>query len=176
MIRYDRSAEVFKQSSDQPTDLFGDFVSYYMPGRSRSNGIIERLFDYVQRASSTRWTPAACPSSTTDSAAGWTELANRRTSAGITVMPERGTPRRTPLPAGCPPGDISNQAGWVPQGVDRFCLGSASAGPLRGVLSALKYLYGPSFDEVGYLPTDKSAGHALCQVVNRATSSATQSA
>jgi hypothetical protein len=65
LIRYDRSAEVFKQSSDQPTDLFGDFASYYMPGRSRSNGIIERLFDYVQRASSTRWTPAACPSSTT---------------------------------------------------------------------------------------------------------------
>ena len=53
-IRYDRTSQVFRKGSDEPTAQFADFAAYYglkaipcVPGRSRSKGQIERVFLYV---------------------------------------------------------------------------------------------------------------------------------
>lgn len=127
-IRYDRSAEVFKRGSDHPTDLFGDFASYYgfalqpcVAGRSRSKGIIERFFDYVHK-SFFHSVDAATLAELNHRFRRWLEeVANRRTSADICVMPERALEDERPfLLAVRRPAYRIEQVEY--RKVDRFCL------------------------------------------------------
>jgi transposase len=93
-IRYDRTAQVFKAKTTQPNASFADFAAYYgfsvvpcVTGRSRSKGIIERLYSYV----ATSFFPTVDAASLTQLNAKlrrWLdEVANLRTSEDIRIPP-----------------------------------------------------------------------------------------
>lgn len=92
-----------------------------MAGRSRSKGIIERFFDYVQK-SFFHTVDAVSLAELNHRFRRWLdEVANRRTSSDITVMPERALEQERPflLAVRRPPYPIQ-QVEY--RKVDRFCL------------------------------------------------------
>lgn len=127
-IRYDRSAEVFKRGSDHPTDFFADFAVYYgfklvpcIPGRSRTKGVVERFFDYVQK-SFFHSVDAATLAELNHRFRRWLdEVANQRTSSDSPVAPEVWLQAERPYLLG-----IRRPAYRVEQvvyrKVDKFCL------------------------------------------------------
>jgi transposase len=127
-IRYDRSSQVFRPRSDEPTARFADFAAYYgfrpvpsVPGRSRSNGAIERLFAYV----ATSFFPTADAATLEElnrRLGRWLdEVANRRTSEHVPVPPLEALEAERPhlLPLRQPPYPVELA---VRRKVDRYCL------------------------------------------------------
>jgi transposase len=95
-IRYDRTAQVFKPKTAQPNASFADFAAYcgfaLVPcptGRSRTKGIIERLFSYVATSFFPTADAASLQELNTKLRRWLDEVANLRTSEDIPIPPAR---------------------------------------------------------------------------------------
>jgi transposase len=127
-VRYDRTAQVFRARSTEPTPAFADFAASYgfklvpcVVGRSRSKGQIERAFRYVAT-----WFFAAADAATLAELnrvlRRWQdEVANTRTSADVPTPPTEALAAERPhlLPVRRPPYRLELV---VARKVDRYCL------------------------------------------------------
>jgi hypothetical protein len=127
-VRYDRTAQVFRPGSSEPTPAFADFAAYYgfklvpcVVGRSRSKGQIERAFRYVA-TSFFATADAATLAELNRTLRRWLdEVANTRTSADVPVPPVEAlqAERRHLLAVRRPPYRLELV---VARKVDRYCL------------------------------------------------------
>jgi transposase len=127
-VRYDRTAQVFRPRSTEPTPAFADFAGYYgfklvpcVAGRSRSKGQIERVFRYV----ATSFFPTADAATLAElnrTLRRWLDqVANARTSADVPVAPVEALQAERPhlLAVRRPPYRLELV---VARKVDRYCL------------------------------------------------------
>ena len=127
-VRYDRTTQVFRPRSTEPTPAFADFAAYYgfklvpcVAGRSRSKGQIERAFRYV----ATSFFPTADAATLAElnrTLRHWLDqVANTRTSADVLVAPVVALAAERPhlLPVRRPPYRLELV---VTRKVDRYCL------------------------------------------------------
>jgi transposase len=127
-VRYDRTAQVFRPRSTEPTPAFADFAGYYgfklvpcVAGRARSKGQIERAFRYV----ATSFFPTADAATLAElnrTLRRWLdEVANTRTSAEVPVAPVAALQAEQPylLAVRRPPYRLELV---VARKVDRYCL------------------------------------------------------
>jgi hypothetical protein len=127
-VRYDRTAQVFRPRSTEPTPAFADFAAYYgfrlvpcVVGRSRSKGQIERAFRYVA-TSFFATADAATLAELNRTLRRWLdEVANTRTSADVPVAPVAALAAERPrlLAVRRPPYRLELVVG---RKVDRYCL------------------------------------------------------
>jgi len=102
-VRYDRTTQVFRPRSTEPTPAFADFAGYYgfrlvpcVAGWSRSKGQIERAFRYVA-TSFLATADAATLAELNRTLRRWLdEVANIRTSAEVPVAPLEALPPSGP--------------------------------------------------------------------------------
>jgi transposase len=127
-VRYDRTAQVFRARSTEPTPAFADFAAYYgfklvpcVVGRSRSKGQIERAFRYVA-TSFFATADAATLAELNRVLRRWLdEVANTRTSADVPTPPTEALAAERPhlLSVRRPPYRLELV---VARKVDRYCL------------------------------------------------------
>jgi hypothetical protein len=127
-VRYDRTTQVFRPRSTEPTPAFADFAAYYgfrlvpcVVGRSRSKGQIERAFRYVA-TSFFATADAATLAELNRVLRRWLdEVANTRTSADVPIPPTQALAAERPhlLAVRRPPYRLELIVGRT---VDRYCL------------------------------------------------------
>lgn len=127
-VRYDRTSQVFKKGTTEPNAHFGDFAAYCgfaivanPKGRSRTNGMIERLFGYVATSFFPTVDAASLPELNTKFRRWLDTVANIRTSEDITIPPFLAleTERTHLLPVRRPPYPLEVV---VTRKVDRYSL------------------------------------------------------
>lgn len=127
-IRYDRTTQVFRAGSDEPTAQWADFAAHHgfavVPcpkGRGRSKGQIERAFSYVDTSFFATADAATLPELNLKLRRWLDETANKRTSADITTAPLDALEEERPhLLAVRRPGYLLEVS--VERKVDSYCL------------------------------------------------------